>query len=71
MASDRQAVTTCDCSVCGEIRLRFNKILVVLETYGWLLDTYIVVSRESIKIIDDGNQTSGNNRDRALHGNSL
>ncbi|XP_043281175.1 protein RRNAD1-like isoform X2 [Venturia canescens] len=42
MASDKRVVTTCDCKVCNGIRSRLNKIFVVLETYGWLLDTYIV-----------------------------
>lgn len=34
----------CECFVCHDVRHRIEQILNVLKIYGWLTDSYIVVS---------------------------
>jgi len=42
-------VVTCTCRTCLKARVTLERIFNVLDTYGWLLDSYVVV-RNSIMI---------------------
>ena len=43
MASTSNTCVQCSCIVCTEVRRNLNEIYRVLDIYGWLLDSYIVV----------------------------
>lgn len=42
-------VVTCTCRTCSKARVTLERIFNVLDTYGWLLDSYVVV-RNSVMI---------------------
>lgn len=44
-------VETCICETCSKVRVRIQRILNVLDIYGWLLDSYVVVRNTIIVYI--------------------